>query len=152
MVEILNIVVWPATVIIAIVLLRKGLVDLIPNLRKLKYKDLEVEFEKDAINLLATVERDVPYTEPPEEEPPKLKEPSKKYEGEGITKFSVRQLTPSEIVLQKWINIENEIKSLTKRKDLEFHPSNSIRSTADKLLKNEVIDSGTSNALIELST
>jgi hypothetical protein len=142
MIEIIKIVIWPATIIIAIILLRKGLVDLIPNLKKLKYKDLEVEFEKDAINLLATIERDVPYTEPPEEEPIM----------EDGRLFSMKKLTPSEFVLNEWMKIENEIKFLSERNNIKIQPSDSIRAITDRLLQNGTIDSGISNALLGLST
>lgn len=145
MIEIIKIVIWPATIIIAIILLRKGLVNLIPNLKKLKYKDLEVEFEKDAINLLATIERDVPYTEPPEEEPIMVDV------RESSVQYSVKKLTPPEFILHEWMKIENEIKSLSERKNIKVQPSDSIRATVDKLLKNGIIDSGISNALLELS-
>ena len=146
MIEIIKIVIWPATIIIAIILLRKGLVDLIPNLKKLKYKDLEVEFEKDAINLLATIERDVPYTEPPEEEPVMVDV------RESSVQYSVKKLTPPEFILHEWMKVENEMKSLSERKNIKVQPSDSIRATVDKLLKNGIIDSGISNALLELST
>ena len=146
MIEIIKIVIWPATIIIAIILLRKGLVDLIPNLKKLKYKDLEVEFEKDAINLLATIERDVPYTEPPEEEP------IMEYVRENSKQYSVKKVTPSEFVLHEWMKIENEIKFLSERNNIKVQPSDSIRAITDRLLQNGIIDSGISNALLGLST
>ena len=146
MIEIIKIVIWPATIIVAIILLRKGLVDLIPNLKKLKYKDLEVEFEKDAINLLAAIERDVPYTEPPEEEP------IMKHVCESTAQYSVKKFKPSEFVLHEWVKIEKEIKSLSERNNIKLQPSDSIRTIADKLLQNGIIDSGISNALLELST
>lgn len=146
MIEIIKIVIWPATIIIAIILLRKGLVDLIPTLKKLKYKDLEVEFEKDAINLLATIERDVPYTEPPEEEP------IMEYVRENSKQYSVKKLTPSEFVLHEWMKIENEIKFLSERNNIKVQSSDSIRAITDRLLLNGIIDSCISNALLELST
>ena len=146
MIEIIKIVIWPVTILIAIILLRKSLVALIPNLKKLKYKDLEVEFEKDAINLLANIERDVPYTEPPE------KEIIIGDVRESSAQYSVKKLTPSEFVLYEWMKIENEIKSLSEHNNIKVQPSDSFRATADNLLKNGIIDSGISNALLELNT
>lgn len=155
MVEILKIIVWPATVIIAIFLLRKALVELIPNLKKLKYKNLELEFEKDAINLLASIERDVPYTEPPYTEPPEeesLELPETLEPKEDIqTFFQVRQRTPSEIILSVWAEIENEIKSLSKRNNIKVQTFDSVRTISDRLLKKGIIDIGISNALLELN-
>ena len=71
---------------------------------------------------------------------------------ESSAQYSVKKLTPSEFVLHEWMKIENEIKSISERNNIKVQPSDSIRATADKLLKNGIIDSGISNALLELST
>jgi hypothetical protein len=44
--ELVKALAWPATIVTAIALLRRSLLQLIPGLQKFKYKDLEVEFEK----------------------------------------------------------------------------------------------------------
>ncbi len=47
---------WPVTVIVLVVLLRKPIVELTPLLRKLKYKELELEFAQEVSELKAEVE------------------------------------------------------------------------------------------------
>ncbi|MFM4721127.1 hypothetical protein [Aeromonas bivalvium] len=54
--EIIKAVAWPATAIVLVVLLRKPIVELIPLLRRLKYKELELEFSQEVSELKAEVE------------------------------------------------------------------------------------------------
>ena len=145
LVEIIKTVIWPATVIVSVVVLRKGILELIPNLKRLKYKDLEVEFEKEAIKLRATIERDIPHIEPPEEKPPELAT------SEPRVLYSIRKLSPSESILHEWTKIEKEIISLMKRHNVNDQYSNSIRSMTGKLREQKIIDSATEDALLELS-
>jgi len=42
---------WPCTVVLITILLRGSIVELIPLLRKLKYKELELEFSKEVAEL-----------------------------------------------------------------------------------------------------
>lgn len=145
LVEIIKTVIWPATLIISVVVLRKGILELIPNLKKLRYKDLEVEFEKEAIKLRAIIERDIPYIEPPEE---KLTEMQV---SEHRPQYSIRKLSPSGFILHEWTKIEKEIISLMKRHNVNDQYSNSIRSMTEKLREQKIIDSATEDALLELS-
>lgn len=55
---------WPATVIIAVVILRKPLRELLPLLQKLKYKDLEFEFGKRLQEVTAEVAQLPGYSSP----------------------------------------------------------------------------------------
>ncbi|MCW8929640.1 MAG: hypothetical protein OQL19_05305 [Gammaproteobacteria bacterium] len=54
--ELIKAVAWPATAIILVVQLRKPIVELIPLLRRLKYKELEFEFAQEVSELKAEVE------------------------------------------------------------------------------------------------
>jgi uncharacterized protein YutE (UPF0331/DUF86 family) len=144
LVEILKTVIWPATVIISVVVLRKGILELIPNMKKLKYKDLEVEFEKEAIKLRAIVERDIPHIELPEEKfiENSVSEPTEYY--------SVKTLSPSESVTRAWDRTEVEIISLMDRHNINIKLLNSVRAMIDKLSQEKIIDNATNNALLEL--
>lgn len=46
---------WPGAVLLLAIMLRKPIVELIPLLRKLKYKELEMEFSKEVAELKADV-------------------------------------------------------------------------------------------------
>lgn len=54
--ELIKAVAWPATAIVLVVLLWKPIVELIPLLRKLKYKEIELEFAQEVYELKAEVE------------------------------------------------------------------------------------------------
>lgn len=54
--ELIKGVAWPVTAIVLVVLLRKPVVELIPLLRRLKYKELELEFTQEVFELKAEVE------------------------------------------------------------------------------------------------
>ncbi len=54
--ELVKAVAWPATVIVLVVLLRKPIVELIPLLHRLKYKELELEFSQEISELKTEVE------------------------------------------------------------------------------------------------
>lgn len=54
--ELIKAIAWPATAIVLVVLLRKPIVALIPLLRRLKYKELELEFAQEMSELKAEVE------------------------------------------------------------------------------------------------
>ena len=53
--EAINALAWPAAVLFFVILLRKPIVELIPLLRKLKYKELELEFSREVAELKAEV-------------------------------------------------------------------------------------------------
>jgi hypothetical protein len=71
--ELVKALAWPATVVAGIALLRRSLLQLIPGLRRLKYKDLELEFEKKLEAAKAEiVDAQLPVPAPP---PPALPQP-----------------------------------------------------------------------------
>ncbi|MDO0946112.1 hypothetical protein [Chromohalobacter israelensis] len=54
--EIVRSVAWPVTVVVLVVVLRRPLVELIPLLRRLKYKELELDFSQQVSELKAEAE------------------------------------------------------------------------------------------------
>jgi len=54
--ELIKAVAWPVTAIVLVILLRKPIVELIPLLRRLKYKEFELEFSQEVSELKAEVE------------------------------------------------------------------------------------------------
>lgn len=48
----MSIIAWPAVVVIIVLLLRSSMSKLAPSLSRLKYKDLELEFEREQTGLL----------------------------------------------------------------------------------------------------
>jgi hypothetical protein len=143
--EIIKITIWPAVVLVSVLILRKGILELILNLKRLKYKELELEFEREAIKLRAEIERDIPLIEPPKEEPSDitLQKP--------ITKLSVAKLAPQEFILNEWYKLEIGISSLLERHGIEQNLLTSIRAKIEKLMHEKIIDNATGSALLELN-
>ena len=101
--RIIEILVWPVTTIVVVMLLRSPLSELVPTLKKLKYKDLELEFEKEANKILAEAERDLP--EPPKPEPKEVKD-------SGI-RFSRRHLEPATEIMESWRSLEIRLREMS---------------------------------------
>lgn len=53
--ELIKALAWPVTTIMLVILLRKPMVELIPLLKRLKYKEFELEFSKEVSELKAEV-------------------------------------------------------------------------------------------------
>ena len=146
LIEIVKVMIWPLTILIAVLILRKGILELIPNLKKFKYKDLELEFKREAIEIRAKIERDIPKIEPPEEKPREEFVAS-----EPRPMFSIRKLPPSDFILSEWKRIEKSIFSLSERHKIDIGEPESVRSIITKLRKNDIFDSAVESALLELS-
>lgn len=59
-VRVLEIVSWPLAVIVVALAFRRSINGLLPLLRKLKYKELELEFERETRTVLAKIEAELP--------------------------------------------------------------------------------------------
>lgn len=102
--RIVEILAWPITAIIIVILLRKPLSDLVVTLKKLKYKDLEIEFEREASKILAEAERDLPA--PPSPRPKRSKDEPKMM-------YSLRTPEPSIEIMESWRNLEIKLRALS---------------------------------------
>lgn len=91
--EMTKAIVWPATVIVGLLLLRKPLVSLIPFMRKLKFKELEMEFSEQVQAMKSEAEID----EASEADIPAM----------NIISFS-----PRAAVLEAWMELESVAASL----------------------------------------
>ncbi len=132
LVEILDIVIWPVTLVVVTMLLRKPISQLVPTLKKLKYKDLELEFEKEAGNILADAERDLPEPLPP---PPKSL-PAPKVEEPEI-RFSRKRREPADEVMSAWRGLELDLRKLGERAEVKSHRS--IRELVSGLESAEMV-------------
>jgi len=55
---------WPSVVVVVLIFLRKELPSIVRSLRKLKFKDVEMEFGEAAVALAAETKRVVPAAKP----------------------------------------------------------------------------------------
>lgn len=119
LIRILEIVVWPATILTIVVLLRNPIAQLVPTLKTLKYKELEIEFEKEAGSILAEAERDLPEPTPAPEFPATEEEAPD-------VRFSTLQTEPAGDVITAWRHLELDLRSLAERNNVQSNRS--IRS------------------------
>lgn len=99
---------WPATVLTVLVMLRRPITKLLPDLRKVKYKDLEVDFGKG----LEQVEKkldEVTSTVPAaiEHQPDSPQESLPKTRKELVSKIA--DLSPSAAILESWKNVDRAL-------------------------------------------
>lgn len=59
-VDILKVIAWPTVVVVSMWLLRRPLADLVPATRRVRYKDLQVEFGKDVEEVRMEAEAELP--------------------------------------------------------------------------------------------
>lgn len=136
--KLIEVLAWPITTIIVVILIRSPLSELVLTLKKLKYKDLELEFEKEANKILADAERDLP--EPPK---PGLE----KTKNSGIL-FSKRRLEPAVEIMESWRILELKLRELSGEPSSQKSMGHIIR----ELSKFGKIPEETSKVLLELSS
>ena len=102
---------WPLVIIVALFLLRKPISDLIPFLRKLKWRDFEAEFGREVDKMRSVVNRELPAPVPPPKEGPEI----------GLlTEKTLRlaELSPRSVVLEAWREVEHAAEECAKRGEL----------------------------------
>ncbi|NOQ76793.1 MAG: hypothetical protein GQ475_03165 [Methylococcaceae bacterium] len=95
--ELIKAVAWPVTAIVLVLLLRKPIVELIPLLRKLKYKELELEFAQEISELKAEAEA---IAKEKGEEPPSIASTSSNLL--NLVAFSTRAA-----IMEAWLEVES---------------------------------------------
>jgi len=109
---------WPVTVLIALILLRKQIIDLIPGIRRLKYKDLEVDFGKE----LEKIEKNVRTIEapPPARMPlPAGMQPESLPKTQAELLERLATLSPNAAILESWRNVERALDYYFKSRSVE---------------------------------
>lgn len=104
--ELIEILVWPVTVIIVVVILRQPLGKLVQTTKKLKYKDLEVSF-RESIQKIQAEAQEVSLDAPP---------PERKLESIEIDLYELASISPTAAVVEAWKSIETAAKALIQAK------------------------------------
>ncbi len=128
-VEMIKILIWPLIVIIIVLLLRKQIIDLIPNLKHLKYKDFELEFTRG----LQKVNQDID----------KVCLPKNKgigYLNDKVTELkNIAKKSTLEAILETWILIENQLREIAYMKLEKTLNKYSSRMQLESLVKKNII-------------
>lgn len=137
--QVLQIVVWPTTIIIVVALMRAPLSKLVPTLKRLKYKDLELEFEREASKILSEIERDLPE---PERSPNTIAEPGSE------ARFSLVSPEPKDMVLRSWGELEAGIRNIVGHNTYE---KISVGSLVRKLADSGKVSNETIRIILDLA-
>ena len=172
LVEIIKIIIWPTTIILSVIILRNGLNGLIPKLIKLKYKDLELEFQKEALDIQAIAERDIPKTIPTNNvmlnstqdsssatvskpievdrgENSCLKEQNKREVSYSI--INIEDVEPKKIIQISWDDIEDAILANLSIRDIEHNNMETTKSLVNKLVFHNIIDKDIAHSILSLN-
>lgn len=141
-VEMIRILIWPLIVIIIVLLLRKQIINLITDLKHLKYKDFELEFNRG----LQKVNKDIDKVGLPEKESSRYLD-DKLMELKGITRKS-----PVEAIVETWILIENQLREIASIKLEKSLNKYSIRKQLESLVKKNIIPKEIYSIFGELKT
>ncbi len=113
---------WPIVVLLAVLMLRRPLSNLIPFLRKLKWKDFEAEFGREVSMLGDSIRREIQVPAP---SPSGVEDPL------GILSTAVAEysrlaeLSPRSVVLESWRQVESAARNIASQHDM---PAEKIES------------------------
>lgn len=89
---------WPTVILVVLILFRGQLTDLIPLLRRIKYKDLEVEFERTLAQATERARRDVLS--------PARPSVADRYVNTLERLVSIADASPRAAILEAWLEVE----------------------------------------------
>ncbi|MBW3587898.1 MAG: hypothetical protein KY429_00570 [Actinobacteria bacterium] len=105
---------WPIVVVLILILFRNPVTDLIPLVRRIKYKDLELEFERTLAEATQKAQREqLPITRPSLAE---------RYD-ENLTRLVwVAEVSPRAAILEAWLEVEASAAEAAVRFGLRLEP------------------------------
>jgi hypothetical protein len=112
---------WPGTVILCVIILRKPIAELIPLMRNLKFKELEIRFDDRLNELKAQVDKaDLPSIPPPTTELPAEVGLGTDY---WNTIEELSEISPRAAISEAWRRVEGALEDYFRRLDQERPPS-----------------------------
>lgn len=116
--SIINSLAWPVTALIALFLLRKQLMELIPGVRRLKWKDFEIDFGKELQKVEETV-RTVKVPPPTKMQLPADIQPAPLPKTQDELLERLAALSPNAAILESWRNVERTLDFYFKSRGIE---------------------------------
>lgn len=130
--EMTKAVAWPIAIVVAAWIFRDPLLKLLHELKRLKWRDVELEFEKEILKAKAELpniqlrKNDVGHVIGDMDIESKL--------------LNLLEISPKAAVLEAWLNIEREVSDLLKRKNVELEPGLSRLGLMQLLINCKLID------------
>jgi hypothetical protein len=116
-VKIIDSLVWPASILFVLYILRGELPAIARSLKKLRYKDLELEFEKSAQEIVEKAKSSLPETS-------KNIQLSGQSQDELIDRLiSISELAPRSAILEAWLVVEAAAVDVAKKKGISTFKS-----------------------------
>ncbi len=132
---------WPTAAIVAILVMRRPLRLLLPLLRRLRYKDVQLDFEEKLDETEAKVSERVPP------EPADFAAVDEDREQEFRLAID---LSPNSAVMEAWIEIERTLRVFAKESGMSLRRGNSVLFLTLVMKKKGLIDAQTSALLDDL--
>ena len=127
---------WPAVVVLCLFLIRKEFPAVVASLRKLKYKELELEFAASAKAVEIQVEHILP-------EPPIAIGQDQTAQNEQLSRLeTIAQIAPRSAILEAWLFVESAAVDLITRLNISQPKSlPGPMRLRDLLIRNELLSS-----------
>jgi hypothetical protein len=130
-VKLIEVIAWPAIALIALIMLRKPLAELIPLARRVRYRDLELEFEQEVQELRAEAAEELPEAE------------AERVASEAAVEARLKQMTrvsPSSAILEGWNELERAAVRLIMHHEIDIDPDDPAPLKQIERILEELID------------
>jgi len=145
--QLIEILIWPATVLIIVFTFRSEILKIIPKLFVLKYKDFEMKFnnqlnaiEKKADDLNIFVTDDIAVSD----------DTSVKEETELERLLRISEFSPRAAIAESWIEVEKAVRTAARKSDLQIKNRESLKSIARALMSKGILNQNTFSIFNEL--
>ncbi len=132
--ELVKALAWPSAAILAVFLLRQPLLKTLRELKRLKWKDVEVEFDKAVEQVKIEAQKTLPAPSAPFRKP--------ELQDMETRLLSLVEISPKAAVLDAWVQVEKEISLLLKRRSIpiDMTPRINLLQMADLVRRHELLD------------
>jgi hypothetical protein len=142
---------WPAALVLIVLLLRTQIAERLGELRRLKWKDLEAEFDKGLKQMEVQADKTLPEIvkiETSDSLKIGLDDKMTFNDGNSIIvegeKFSrLAELSPPAAIVHVWIEVEEALKDVAERHDLSLPERAPTVAIMNLLLRHELLDKET---------
>jgi len=146
--EIVKALVWPATILTIIALFKRPIATLLSEVGRLKWKGLEIEFEKDIKEIAKRADEVLPpqLVEVRAADEIKISADEMSFivsraENEKITRLA--EISPPAAILEVWLDVESALREAASRHEVQVSPRTHVLSLARNLVDMGKLDQQT---------
>ena len=128
MLDFLEKLVWPSTTIVIVILLREPLSALVRTTQRIKYKDLELEFNQEIAEIAETLPEEVGT--------------AKDRRQISVDLFELADAAPNAALVESWRSVEGAAKALiaSRGHDLDYEVPSPYKLIQDVLVRGKMIE------------